>query len=117
MRKHLFSDMRHIGPEPPWRTVGDPHAPSFAVRGMPSYPPHRLPSYALRATGADGDADAWEFTVMSDPMEPPVVHRILVASDGEHALAEIPGMLREDGAAQLQRGYGFRTLGHTPHLR
>jgi hypothetical protein len=116
LRERLFSDLHHVGPEPPWRTVGVEHVPNFVVRGMPGYPPHHLASYALRSAGTDSEnVQLWDFTVVpADGSTTSSTHRIRVVRDGKHENAELPDELHADPAARLQLQYGMRVLSSRP---
>ncbi|MEU8894382.1 hypothetical protein [Nocardia sp. NPDC048505] len=110
LRRQLFSDLNHSGPEPVWRKVGSPFSDDFAIRAL-SRIHQDQPTYLLRRGPRN-----WELIISS--LDGDQTHLIVVRHDTEHPGTidvSAPG-LRNNPAAYEQLGHGFRCLGYQPHL-
>lgn len=116
LRRQLFSDMHHIGPEPPWRPVQR----AAAVRaGSGVFVRH--PSYALyRIHGGVGSgAESWEFSVFTEPNKPDdegVTFRVMVFPDDPEGTLQVSPELEAQRSWYEQLAYGLRALDRTPRL-
>jgi hypothetical protein len=126
LRRQLFSDLHHYGPQPPWRLVGGPHRGDFAVRASSQARTCR-PVFALRAIAGPATEPGtrhWEFTVVThDPADPAVrvpVRLSLVETDpdrsGAFPTVRLPDDLRAHPDWIDQLDYGFHALGHKVYL-
>ncbi|WP_419705087.1 hypothetical protein [Promicromonospora sp. NFX87] len=115
LRRQLFSDMHHIGPEPPWRPLQ-----AAAVRaGSGVFVRH--PSYALRRihAGAGSGAESWEFSVFTEPNKPDdegVTFRVMIFPDGPGSALQVSPELEAQRSWYEQLVYGLHALGQTPRL-
>jgi len=116
LRRQLFSDVHHTGPEPPWRPVRG----AAAVRaGSRIFVRH--PSYALRRidAGSRSGAESWEFSVFTEPNKPDdegVTFRAMVFPDGPEGTLQVSPELEAQRAWYEQLAYGLRALDRTPRL-
>ncbi|MFE1953266.1 hypothetical protein ACFW9D_22690 [Streptomyces sp. NPDC059524] len=120
LRDHLFSDVHHTGPEPPWRIVGHQ---AMAIRAQ-SGVLLRQPTFVLRRLDAGSDvpgAATWDFTVIANPSDPADegTSFVVMVSTGDHpggVPVQVSKELERQRAWYQQLEYGFYALGITPLL-
>lgn len=121
LREVLFSDLHHLGPEPPWRVV---ERGGFAVRAQ-SRVLLPQPTLVLRrlASGADVPGSVtWDFTVLDEPHQPASRGRSFVVmvvqgagGSGSSGLVEVAPEFAAERALYQQMIYGLRELGVSPN--
>lgn len=116
LRRQLFSDEHHIGPEPPWRPVRG----TAAVRAG-SHVFVRHPSYALCRidAGQGSGAESWEFSVFTEPNKPDdegVTFRVMVFADDPESTLQVSPELEAQRSWYEQLAYGLLALDRTPRL-
>lgn len=118
LRRQLFSDLHHTGPEPSWRAVGTTRSPSLAIRAQ-SQVILTQPIYILAKTDR-GSGNIWQFSILTGDdrqdfavhtdTEPGPLHRLRVTAP---ELRDSPLGRRGD---YEQLGFAFQCLGLHPHL-
>ncbi|MFC3999646.1 hypothetical protein ACFOVU_27275 [Nocardiopsis sediminis] len=110
LRRALFSDHLHLGPEPPWRIVGSPHARRLAVRVPLSFYRETADHFVLRVVGAaQVDVRAWEFTVLTRASGSDSDDRFTLTA-GTDVVVHIPPELSARPDWTEQAFYGLRCL-------
>jgi hypothetical protein len=115
LREHLFSDVHHLGPEPPWRVV---ERGALAIRAQ-SGVLLRQPTFVLRRLDAGSgviDAETWDFTVIANPSDGADVGRSFVVMVSAEDRVQVSKELDDERGWYQQVGYGFRALGRSPSM-
>lgn len=122
LRRQLFSDMHHIGPEPPWRPLHPVQGTAAVRAGSDVFVRH--PSYALYRIhgGAGSGAESWEFSVFTEPNKPDdegVTFRVMVFPDDPRSMLhtlQVSPELEAQRSWYEQLAYGLLALDRTPRL-
>ncbi|MFD6141878.1 hypothetical protein [Promicromonospora sp. NPDC060271] len=116
LRRQLFSDLHHIGPEPPWRPMEGATAVRAGSRVFVRHPSYVL--HRIRA-GAGLEAESWEFTVFTEPHKPDdegVTFRVMVFPDDHGGTLQVSPELEAQRSWYEQLAYGLLALDRTPRL-